>query len=58
MVGVSNTPRWVVDANLLLLNNGIDLLTAGCGSSDKVSGCGDGGIVGTHLLSLSGRLLS
>ena len=54
MVGVSNAPGGVVDANhLLLLKNGVGLLTAGGGPSGGV-----GDVAGAHRLTLSGGLLS
>ena len=59
MVGVSNTPGGVVDANcLLLLKDGVGLLTAGGGPSGGVGCRGAGDVAGARRLTLSGGLLS
>ena len=58
-VGVSNAPGGVVDANrLLLLKDGVGLLTAGGGPSGGVGCRGAGDVAGARRLTLSGGLLS
>ena len=58
-VSVSNAPKGTVDANrLLLLKDGIGLLTAGGGPSGAVGCCEAGDVAGARRLTLSGDLLS
>ena len=57
-VGVSDAPVGVVDANRLLLEVGVDLLTAGGGPSGGVGCCGAGDVAVARRLTLSGGLLS
>ena len=58
-MGVSNAPWGVVDANrLLLLKDGVGLLTAGGGPSGGVGCRGAGDVVGARRLTLSSGLLS
>ena len=58
-VGVSNAPGGVVDANrLLLLRDGVGLLTAGGGPSGGVGCRGAGDVAGVRCLTLSSGLLS
>ena len=58
-MGVSDAPWGVVDANhLLLLGDGVGLLTAGGGPSCGVGCRGAGDVVGARRLTLSGGLLS
>ena len=58
-MGVSNAPWGVVEANcLLILKDGVGLLTAGGGPSGGISCRGAGDVVGARRLTLSGGLLS
>ena len=58
-MGVSDATWGVVDANrLLLLKDGVGLLTAGGGPSGGVGCRGAGDVVGARRLTLSGGLLS
>ena len=58
-MGVSDATWGVIDANrLLLLKDGVGLLTAGGGPSGGVGCRGAGDVVGARRLTLSGGLLS
>ena len=58
-MGVSNAPGGVVDANrLLLLKDGVGLLTAGGSPSGGVGCRGADDVAGARRLTLSGGLLS